>query len=92
MPRAFRWLKLLDEGEQATLEDLANAKGMNTTYVSHIFRLTLLVPDLVEAILDGRQPATCSWMICLSGFGLSKPRQKSATGRQADVGGRTTAL
>ena len=41
----------------ATLEDLAKAKGVNATYVSRILRLTLLAPEIVEAILDGRQPA-----------------------------------
>ena len=25
-------------------------------------RLTLLAPDIVEAILDGRQPVSCSWI------------------------------
>ena len=41
----------------ATLDDLAKAKGVNATYVSRILRLTLLAPEVVEAILDGRQPA-----------------------------------
>ena len=41
----------------ATLEDLARAKGVNATYVSRVLRLTLLAPEIVEAILDGRQPA-----------------------------------
>ena len=48
---------MLDEGVHATLEDLARAKGVNATYVSRILRLTLLAPEIVEAILDGRQPA-----------------------------------
>jgi len=56
LARAFRWRKMLDEGVHATLEDLARAKGVNTTYVSRILRLTLLAPNIVEAILDGRQP------------------------------------
>ena len=52
----------------ATLEDLARAKGVHATYVSRVLRLTLLAPEIVEAILDGRQPGSCSWMICWRGF------------------------
>ena len=44
-------------GAHGTLEDLARAKGVSATYVSRILRLTLLAPEIVEAILDGRQPA-----------------------------------
>ena len=56
LARAFRWRKML-EGTHATLEDLARAKGVNATYVSRVLRLTLLAPEIVEAILDGRRPA-----------------------------------
>ena len=56
LARAFRWRKMLDEGVHATLEDLAQAKGVHATYVSRVLRLTLLAPEIVEAILDGRQP------------------------------------
>jgi hypothetical protein len=54
---AFRWQRRLDTGVHATLEDLARAKSVNATYVSRILRLTLLAPEIVEAILEGRQPA-----------------------------------
>ena len=64
LARAFRWRKMLDEGVHATLEDLARAKGVAPSYVSRVLRLRLLAPDLIEAILDGRQPATWGWMIC----------------------------
>ena len=57
LARAFRWRKMLDEGVHATLEDLARAKRLAPSYVSGILRLTLLAPEIVEAILDGRQPA-----------------------------------
>jgi hypothetical protein len=57
LARAFRWRKMLDEGVHATLDDLARAKGVHATYVSRVLRLTLLAPEIVEAILDGRQPA-----------------------------------
>ena len=68
LARAFRWRKMLDTGVHATLEELGRAKSVNGTYVSRILRLTLLAPDIVRAILDGRQPAGCSWMICAWGF------------------------
>ena len=55
LARAIRWRKLLDTGVHATLEDLARVKGVHATYVSRVLRLTLLAPEIVEAILDGRQ-------------------------------------
>jgi hypothetical protein len=53
-----------DSGMHATLEELAKAKGVAPSCVSPIRRLTLLAPEIVEAALDARQPAGCSWMIC----------------------------
>lgn len=40
----------------STSEELASAEKINPSYVSRRLRLTLLAPDIVEAILDGRQP------------------------------------
>ena len=68
LARAFRWRKMLDTGEHATLEDLARAKGVAPSYVSRMLRLTLLAPELVEAILDGRQPAELQLGDLLEGF------------------------
>jgi hypothetical protein len=70
LARAFRWRKILDEGVHATLEDLARAKRVNSTYVSRILRLTLLAPEIVEAILDGRQPAELQLDDLRKGFPL----------------------
>ena len=54
--RAFRWLRMLETGKFATITELAAAEKINASYLSRILRLMLLAPDLVEAILDGRQP------------------------------------
>ena len=76
LARAFRWRKMLDEGVHATLEDLARAKGVDATYVSRVLRLTLLAPEIVEAILDGRQPAELQLDDLLEGFPLEWEGQR----------------
>ena len=55
LARAFRWRKQLETGVYATVAEIAAAEGINDSYASRILRLTLLAPDIVEAILDGRQ-------------------------------------
>jgi hypothetical protein len=75
LARAFRWRKQLDEGMYGTLEDLARAKGVNATYVSRVLRLTLLSPEIVEAILDGRQPTELGLDDLLAGFPLKWEEQ-----------------
>ncbi len=55
--RAFRWRDMLESGEYATIREIASAERINETYVSRVLRLTLLAPDIVEAILNGRQPS-----------------------------------
>ena len=55
--RAFRWRKLLETGSIATVGEIAEAEKINASYVGRVLRLTLLSPEIVEAILDGRQPA-----------------------------------
>lgn len=54
--RAFRWRRMLETGRFGTLAELAAAEKINASYVSRVLRLTLLAPDIVESILDGRQP------------------------------------
>ena len=80
LARAFRWRKVLDEGAFGTIEELAKAKGIAKTYVSGILRLTLLAPVIVEAILDGRQPAALQRVDLLDGFRLEWEGQRSAYG------------
>lgn len=59
LARAHRWRRMLEAGEFGTVRELAQGEKVNETYISRAVRLTLLAPDLVEAVLDGRQP---EWM------------------------------
>ena len=56
LARGFRWRKLLEACDFATIEEIAKAENINSSYVSRVLRMTLLAPDIVEAILAGKQP------------------------------------
>jgi hypothetical protein len=55
--RAHRWKRLLESGRFTSVTELAEAEKINQSYLCRVLRLTLLAPDIVETILDGRQPA-----------------------------------
>jgi len=55
LARAFRWKRMLESGEFATIAELAEREGIALSYMTRVLRLTLLAPDIVEAILDGTQ-------------------------------------
>ncbi|TSJ64161.1 hypothetical protein FO470_02390 [Starkeya sp. 3C] len=76
LARAHRWKKLLDTGDYPTVQDLAGAEKINPSYIARILRLTLLAPDIVEAILNGRQPAGLQLDDLLAPFPVEWERQK----------------
>jgi ABC-type nitrate/sulfonate/bicarbonate transport system substrate-binding protein len=80
LARAFRWRKQLDEGAYGMLEDLAKAKGVAPSYVSRVLRLTLLAPEIVEAILDERQRSELQLDELLERFPLEWGRQSEKMG------------
>ena len=55
LARAFRWKRMLESGEFASIAELAEREGIASSYMTRILRLTLLAPDIIEAILDGTQ-------------------------------------
>jgi hypothetical protein len=56
LARAHRWKRLLDEGRYRSAGELAEAEGVTRSFVNRLLRLTLLAPDIVEPIPEGRQP------------------------------------
>ena len=55
LARAFRWKRMLESGEFTTIAELAEREGIAPSYMTRVLRLTLLAPDIVEAIMDGKQ-------------------------------------
>ena len=68
LARAHRWQRLLESGECASITELAAAERIDRSYLCRVLRLTLLAPEIVEAILDGRQPNEMSLPALMKGF------------------------
>src|SRR5919106_1951389 len=54
--RAHRWRRRIESGRAQSITDLAEQEGVTDAYVCRLLPLTCLAPDIVEVILDGRQP------------------------------------
>ena len=52
---------MLESGEVASVKELAKQEKIDDSYVARVLRLTLLAPDIVEAILNGCQPDGMSY-------------------------------
>ena len=53
LARAFRWKRMLNSGAFTTINDLAKHERIAPSYMTRVLRLTLLAPEIVEAVLDG---------------------------------------
>ena len=76
LARAHRWKVLLESGRFRSIEELAHAVKLDGSYVGRILRLTLLAPDIIQAILDGREPSGLS-LERLKGFPLEWEEQRA---------------
>jgi hypothetical protein len=74
--RAFRWRDMLESGEYATIREIAYAEKINESYVGRVLRLTLLAPEIVEAIVNGRQPAGLQLDGLMRPFALEWTKQR----------------
>ena len=54
LARAHRWKRMLEEGRYASVGEMAAAERLDRGYLGRVLQLTLLAPDIVEEILDGR--------------------------------------
>ncbi len=72
---------MLDEGRYASISEMAAAERIERGYVGRVLRLTLLAPDLVEAVPDGRQPAAMTLPALLRPFPVGWREQRAAWAR-----------
>jgi hypothetical protein len=50
--RAFRYQRMLDDGQFASITEMAEAEKLDRGYMGRLLQLTLLAPELVSTILD----------------------------------------
>jgi hypothetical protein len=75
--RAYRWREMLEGGEYSSAAELARAEKVNDSYLSRVLRLTLLAPEIVEAIVAGKQSSTLQVDDLLKPLPLDWQRQQS---------------
>jgi hypothetical protein len=56
--RAHRWFDEISTGKARSLAAIAAREGLSVRYVGRLIRLAFLAPDIVESIVEGRQPTT----------------------------------
>lgn len=78
LARAFRWKRMLDSGEFASISELAEHEGIAPSYMTRVLRLTLLAPDIVDTILEGRQGPDVILARLMYGFPEEWERQKKS--------------
>lgn len=75
--RAYRWKAFLESGRYRSIGELAHAVNMDSSYVGRLLCLTLLAPDIIQAILNGEEPSGLS-LERLRGMPLEWEAQRSA--------------
>ena len=76
--RAHRWRRRIESGQAKSITDLAEQEGVTDAYVCRLLPLTCLAPEIVEAILDGRQPKGLRLAEMLGNRPLEWRKQRSA--------------
>jgi hypothetical protein len=80
--RAHRWRRRIESGQAKSITDLAEQEGVAVAYVCRLLPLTCLAPDIVEAILDGRQPKGLRLAEMLENGPLGWEEQRSSSGKR----------
>jgi hypothetical protein len=76
LARAFRYQRLLDEGRYASISEMAAVERIERGYLGSLLRLTLLAPDLIVVILDGRAPRAITLPALLDPFPVEWSAQR----------------
>jgi len=79
LARAHRYQRMLDEGRYASITELAAVEKLDRGYLGSLLKLTLLAPDIVESVLDGRHPERVRLPVLLEPFSVVWDAQRAVT-------------
>ncbi|SLN77238.1 hypothetical protein [Roseisalinus antarcticus] len=77
LARAFRWKRMLESGEFTTMAELAEHEGIAFTYMARVLRLSLLSPEVVDAIMSGQHHSHISLAKLMDPFPLNWAEQET---------------
>src|SRR5262249_36775925 len=80
LARATSWMRSLRQGEFVDTNEIAQRFGLGDAHVRRLLRVAYLAPDIVEAIIEGRQPRTLTVKRLLRGIPLSWADQRATFG------------
>ena len=83
--RAHRWPEQIIQGDLQGRRSIARLTGLDERYAGRILGCALLAPDIVEAILDGRQPADLGIQKLLRDLPLDWAEQRKRFGFSAKL-------
>ncbi len=79
--KAYKWKNTLEENEIGSLAQIAVKENITGAYVSKVFNLNFIAPEIVEKILNGEQPRDLKLQDMLVGkFPLLWQEQKELWG------------
>ena len=79
--KAYKWKNMLEEDEIGSLAQIAVKENITGAYVSKVFNLNFIAPEIVEKILNGEQPRDLKLQDMLVGkFPLLWQEQKELWG------------
>ncbi|MBF0182374.1 MAG: hypothetical protein HQM03_20350 [Magnetococcales bacterium] len=78
--RAHHWMRQLDSGRFGSITELSEYEKHDSSYIAKILSLTLLAPDIVESILDRRQPDVLTWKELRKPFPMIWSEQRAKWG------------
>jgi site-specific DNA recombinase len=82
--RGHAWYEKVLEGKVVDMRSLARETGLTPHYVRNVFACAFLAPDIVEAILEGRQPLTLKFENLYKHIPLSWAEQRQRFGFPQD--------